>query len=160
MIEGADYVEQADLVITALGFEPENLPKLWDADGLEVTRWGTVKAEFTTGATVLDGVLCGGRHCARRQPCGLGDPRRARLRTGDPGAVRGAGGGSRPNSETAGPPGTSIRPRQAAAKRSTSQPKRPQREKPGMTEQTGQCMCGAVTITAALSDDPMTACNL
>ena len=28
-----------------------------------------------------------------------------------------------------------------------------------MTEQTGQCMCGAVTITAALSDDRMTACN-
>jgi len=60
LIEGADYVEEADLVITALGFEPENLPKLWDADGLEVTRWGTVKAEFTTGATVLDGVYAVG----------------------------------------------------------------------------------------------------
>jgi len=60
LIEGADYVEAADLVITALGFEPEDLPKLWGVDGLEVTRWGTVKAEFTTGATVLDGVFAVG----------------------------------------------------------------------------------------------------
>ena len=29
MIEGADYVEDADLVIKALGFEPEDLPTLW-----------------------------------------------------------------------------------------------------------------------------------
>jgi len=60
VIEGADYVEDADLVIKALGFEPEDLPKLWGVDGLEVTRWGTVKAEFTTGATVLDGVYAVG----------------------------------------------------------------------------------------------------
>ena len=60
VIEGADYVEPADLVIKALGFEPEDLPKLWDTDGLEVTRWGTVKAEFTTGATALDGVYAVG----------------------------------------------------------------------------------------------------
>ncbi|MEL7133185.1 MAG: NAD(P)-dependent oxidoreductase [Pseudomonadota bacterium] len=60
VIEGADYVEEADLVIKALGFEPEALPKLWDVDGLEVTRWGTVKAEFTTGKTVLDGIYAVG----------------------------------------------------------------------------------------------------
>ena len=60
LIEGSDYVEEADLVIKALGFEPEDLPKLWGVDGLEVTRWGTVKAEFTTGATVLDGVYAVG----------------------------------------------------------------------------------------------------
>ncbi|MFW2587845.1 NAD(P)-dependent oxidoreductase [Sagittula sp. SSi028] len=56
LIEGSDYDEPADLVIKALGFEPEELPKLWGTDGLEVTRWGTVKAEFTTGRTALDGV--------------------------------------------------------------------------------------------------------
>ncbi|TDK44526.1 NAD(P)-dependent oxidoreductase [Antarcticimicrobium luteum] len=60
VIEGADYVEGADLVIQALGFEPEDLPSLWGVDGLDVTRWGTVKAEFTTGATVLDGVYAVG----------------------------------------------------------------------------------------------------
>ena len=59
-IEGADYVEEADLVVKALGFEPEDLPKLWGVDGLEVTRWGTIKAEFTTGRTALDGVFAVG----------------------------------------------------------------------------------------------------
>lgn len=56
VIEGADYVEEASLVIKALGFEPENLPVLWDQPELEVTRWGTIKAEFTTGATEMEGV--------------------------------------------------------------------------------------------------------
>ncbi|MEM8577892.1 MAG: NAD(P)-dependent oxidoreductase [Pseudomonadota bacterium] len=60
VIEGADVVEDADLVIKALGFEPEALPKLWDTDGLEVTRWGTVKAEFESGRTALDGVYAVG----------------------------------------------------------------------------------------------------
>ena len=60
VIEGSDYVEDADLVIKALGFEPEDLPKLWDTDGLEVTRWGTVRAEFGSGKTSLDGVYAVG----------------------------------------------------------------------------------------------------
>jgi len=60
LIEGSDYVEEADLVIKALGFEPEELPKLWGVEGLEVTRWGTVKAEFTTGRTSLEGVYAAG----------------------------------------------------------------------------------------------------
>ena len=49
VIEGSDYVEEADIVIKALGFEPEDLPTLWGEPALEVTRWGTVKAQFTTG---------------------------------------------------------------------------------------------------------------
>lgn len=60
LIEGADYVEEADLVIKALGFEPEDLPKLWGVDGLDVTRWGTIRAEYTTGKTSLDGVYAVG----------------------------------------------------------------------------------------------------
>jgi glutamate synthase (NADPH/NADH) small chain len=60
VIEGADYVEEADLVIKALGFEPEDLPTLWGQPELEVTRWGTVKAQFTTGATDLEGVYAVG----------------------------------------------------------------------------------------------------
>ncbi len=59
-VPGADYVEQADLVIKALGFEPENLPKLWEEDGLEVTRWGTVKSHFQSHSTNLDGVFAAG----------------------------------------------------------------------------------------------------
>ncbi|MDF9304082.1 NAD(P)-dependent oxidoreductase [Tritonibacter mobilis] len=60
VIEGADYVEEADLVIKALGFEPEDLPTLWGQPNLPVTRWGTIKAEFKTGATNLDGVYAVG----------------------------------------------------------------------------------------------------
>ncbi|WP_198586146.1 NAD(P)-dependent oxidoreductase [Roseovarius salinarum] len=59
-IEGAEYDEQADLVIKALGFEPEDLPALWDQPELEVTRWGTVKAEFTTGRTAMERVYAVG----------------------------------------------------------------------------------------------------
>ncbi|MCV6595060.1 MAG: NAD(P)-dependent oxidoreductase [Silicimonas sp.] len=60
LIEGSDYVEEADLVIKALGFEPEDLPKLWGVDGLEVTRWGTIKASFQTHETSLEAVYAVG----------------------------------------------------------------------------------------------------
>lgn len=60
VIEGADYVEEADLVVKALGFEPEDIPALWDTPELEVTRWGTIKAAFTSGATSLEGVYAVG----------------------------------------------------------------------------------------------------
>jgi glutamate synthase (NADPH/NADH) small chain len=59
-IEGAVEDAPADLVVKALGFEPEDLPTLWDQKELEVTRWGTVKAEFTTGRTGMPGVYAVG----------------------------------------------------------------------------------------------------
>ncbi len=60
VIEGADYVEGADLVIKALGFEPENLPAMWDQPELPVTGWGTIKAEHNSGATEMPGVYAVG----------------------------------------------------------------------------------------------------
>ncbi|HAL77208.1 MAG TPA: dihydropyrimidine dehydrogenase, partial [Rhodobacteraceae bacterium] len=60
VIEGSRYVEKADLVIKALGFEPEDLPHLFDQPELPVTRWGTVKAEFGSGKTALPGVYAVG----------------------------------------------------------------------------------------------------
>jgi len=60
IIEGADYVEEADLVIKALGFEPEDLPLLWGEEALEVTRWGTIKADFRTHQTAIPGVYAVG----------------------------------------------------------------------------------------------------
>lgn len=59
-IEGGIHEEPADLVITALGFEPEDLPALWNVSALETTRWGTVKASFGTHATSLPGVYAVG----------------------------------------------------------------------------------------------------
>jgi len=60
VIAGADYVEPAELVIMALGFEPEPLPVLWRVPELAVTRWGTIKADFITHATSLPGVYAVG----------------------------------------------------------------------------------------------------
>ena len=60
LIEGSDYTEEADLVIKALGFEPEALPTLWGVPELEVTRWGTVKADYRSHATALPGVYAVG----------------------------------------------------------------------------------------------------
>ena len=60
VIEGADYVEQADLVIKALGFEPEDIPALWDTPELEVTRWGTIKADFRSHEPSLGNVYAVG----------------------------------------------------------------------------------------------------
>ena len=60
VIEGADYVEPADLVVQALGFEPEEIPTLWGVPDLAVTRWGTIKADFRSHATSLPGVYAAG----------------------------------------------------------------------------------------------------
>ena len=51
---------EADLVIKALGFDPEELPKLWDEPGLEVSRWGTLKVEHRTQMTAMPGVFAAG----------------------------------------------------------------------------------------------------
>ncbi|KQT32064.1 dihydropyrimidine dehydrogenase [Sphingomonas sp. Leaf412] len=50
----------ADLVIKALGFDAEELPHLWDAPELGVTRWGTVLVDPRTLMTSLDGVFAAG----------------------------------------------------------------------------------------------------
>ncbi|MBV8237904.1 MAG: NAD(P)-dependent oxidoreductase [Sphingomonas sp.] len=50
----------ADLVIKALGFDAEELPRLWDAPELGVTRWGTLLVDGKTLMTSLDGVFAAG----------------------------------------------------------------------------------------------------
>ncbi|MEM7269923.1 MAG: NAD(P)-dependent oxidoreductase [Pseudomonadota bacterium] len=59
-IPGSEETLKADLAIKALGFEPEELPRLWGTEGLEVTRWGTIKADFRTKETSLEGVYAVG----------------------------------------------------------------------------------------------------
>jgi glutamate synthase (NADPH/NADH) small chain len=59
-IEGSDFTLPADLVIEALGFDPEDLPTLFATPELGVTRWGTVKVDFRTMATNFDGVFAAG----------------------------------------------------------------------------------------------------
>ena len=59
-ITGSEYLEEADLVIEALGFEPEDLPTLWDQPELAVSRWGTIKVQYGTGKTNLENVYAVG----------------------------------------------------------------------------------------------------
>ena len=48
------------MVIKALGFDPEDLPHLFDAKELKVTKWGTIKTDFDTMETNLKGVFAAG----------------------------------------------------------------------------------------------------
>ncbi|MEA1677297.1 NAD(P)-dependent oxidoreductase [Nitrospirillum sp. BR 11163] len=59
-IEGSAFTLEADLVIKALGFDPEPLPTLFGEPGLKVSRWGTVMADPRTLATNLEGVFAAG----------------------------------------------------------------------------------------------------
>ncbi len=58
--DGSEFEIKADMVIQALGFDPENLPYLFDAKELQVTKWGTVKTDFDTMETNLKGVFAAG----------------------------------------------------------------------------------------------------
>jgi glutamate synthase (NADPH/NADH) small chain len=56
---GSEYNVSADLVITALGFDPEDLPNAWNALDLKTTRWNTLKVDAKF-ATNLPGVFAAG----------------------------------------------------------------------------------------------------
>ena len=57
---GSGEIYPADLVIKALGFDAEDLPALWSAPELGVSRWGTVLVDGKTLMTSLDGVFAAG----------------------------------------------------------------------------------------------------
>jgi glutamate synthase (NADPH/NADH) small chain len=60
VIPGSSFTVEADLVIKALGFDPEDLPRLFGAPELGVTRWGTIGIDFRTMMSSLDGVFAAG----------------------------------------------------------------------------------------------------
>ena len=60
VVQGSHFTVPADLVIKALGFDPEPLPRLWSQDALEATRWGTLKVNPRTFQTSLPGVFAAG----------------------------------------------------------------------------------------------------
>lgn len=57
---GSEYKIKADLVIKSLGFDPENLPRLFNANELAISKWGTIKINFETMQTNLGGVFAAG----------------------------------------------------------------------------------------------------
>jgi len=59
-IKGSEHNIPCDLAIKALGFDPEDVPALFDEPALEVSRWGTIQADPLTAMTNLDGVFAVG----------------------------------------------------------------------------------------------------
>jgi len=57
-IEGAEFDVKADLVIKALGFQPEDMKDL--SSDLTLTRWGTVRVNPVTFETNIEGVYAAG----------------------------------------------------------------------------------------------------
>ena len=60
IIEGAHEELSADLIIQALGFDPEEIPTLFSEPKLEVSKWGTVKTDLKTMRTNIRGVFAAG----------------------------------------------------------------------------------------------------
>ena len=60
ILENSEFNIKADIIIKALGFDPENLPKLFNSNDLQVTKWGTLKVDFDKMETNLPGVFAAG----------------------------------------------------------------------------------------------------
>tara|TARA_Y100000590_G_scaffold82526_1_gene91918 strand:+ start:791 stop:2230 length:1440 start_codon:yes stop_codon:yes gene_type:complete len=59
-ILNSEFEIKTDMVIKALGFDPEDLPKLFNCPELSISRWGTIKTDFKTMETNLPGVFAAG----------------------------------------------------------------------------------------------------
>lgn len=59
-IKDSSFNIEADIAIKALGFDPEDLPTLFGAPELSVTKWGTVKVNEPSKMTELEGVFAAG----------------------------------------------------------------------------------------------------
>ena len=57
---GSEFTLEADLVIKALGFDPEELPVMFGSPDLSITRWGTLRIDHKTMMTNLEGVFAAG----------------------------------------------------------------------------------------------------
>ena len=51
---------KADIVIKALGFDPEDLPKLFNNPSLLVSKWGTIKINLKSAETNIPGIFAAG----------------------------------------------------------------------------------------------------
>ena len=59
-IPDSDFEIKADIVIKALGFDPENLPKLFSESNLLISQWGTIKTDIRSMETSIPGVFAAG----------------------------------------------------------------------------------------------------
>jgi glutamate synthase (NADPH/NADH) small chain len=59
-ISNSSFEIKADMVIKALGFDPEDLPKLFGNSNLAVSTWGTIKINLKSMATNIPGIFAAG----------------------------------------------------------------------------------------------------
>jgi len=59
-IPNSDLEIKADIVIKALGFDPEDLPKLFNNPSLSVSKWGTIKINLKSMETNIPGIFAAG----------------------------------------------------------------------------------------------------
>ena len=59
-ILNSNFEIKADLVIKALGFDPENLPQLFNDKNLFVSKWGTIKINLKSMETNIPGIFAAG----------------------------------------------------------------------------------------------------
>jgi glutamate synthase (NADPH/NADH) small chain len=60
VIEDSSHELPADMVIKALGFDPEDIPVMFDETALTVSKWGTLSIDWRTMMTSLPGVFAAG----------------------------------------------------------------------------------------------------
>ena len=56
----SEYEIKSDLIIEALGFDPENIPIMFNEPDLQVTQKGTIKINYNTMMSNIDGVFAAG----------------------------------------------------------------------------------------------------
>ena len=59
-VPNSNFEVKSDMVIKALGFDPEDIPKLFNSENLGISRWGTIKIDLKTMQTNLPGVFAAG----------------------------------------------------------------------------------------------------
>ena len=59
-IQNSDFEIKADIAIKALGFDPENIPKLFNNSDLAVSKWGTIKVNLNSMETNIPGIFAAG----------------------------------------------------------------------------------------------------
>ena len=62
IIKNSNYKLDADMIINALGFDPEDIPKLFNSENLVVSRWGTIKIDLKTMQNKFVRNFCSWRH--------------------------------------------------------------------------------------------------
>jgi glutamate synthase (NADPH/NADH) small chain len=60
IISGSEVKIKADMVIKALGFDPEDIPAMFSEPKLDVSKWGTIKIDLKTMQTNIEGVFAAG----------------------------------------------------------------------------------------------------